>query len=168
MSVQLSYAINPDAGFQGLLAEPSSPHRTDSGVIQVGGSITRAPRPGDAVYYNTTENAFEVPTSGAQSLLVNGILTYRKDQVANADSIVEFADGDEVEIITVGVIWLTAGGAVEYGNQVEYQRGDYKWDAKTRVTAIADILPFPVFSVNRFASADTNLFKAAIGYGRAI
>lgn len=166
-TIQQTYNVNPGRGFPGLLAEPSAPHRTDSGVLHVPTNGT-VPKPGMALYYDAAQNAFRLPTDAATTRAVVGILSYRKDDVANASQQVVFKDKDEIELITVGVVWVTAGGAVEYGQQVVWQHGDQKWDALARVTTIATMHSLPIFSVNRFAVADGGLFKAAIGYGRAI
>ena len=168
MTVQSTYEINPDTGFIGDLAEPSAPHHVDSGVIHVPAAATRIPRPGDPVYYDTTENAFAIPTTQAQTIAAFGVLTYRKDQVANADSFVEFADEDEVEVLDFGTIWVELGSAAEYGQQISWNRADFKWDPVTRITATADLYIRPVEMVGRFAGVDTSIVKARIGYGRVI
>ena len=168
MAVQTSYEINPDRGFPGSLARPTEPHALDSGVMVVPAAATRNPRPGDAVYWDATNNGFAIPTTNAHLLLVCGILSYRKDQVANVDSIVEYVNGEEVEVGVLGTFWVTAGGAVEYYSQLEWQHGDYKWDAKSRVTTIATIVSVPIVCVSRFAGADTEIVQARIGYGRVI
>ena len=121
--VQQTYDVNPDIGFAGSLAEPNSPHRVEGGVLHVPAAATRMPRPGDELYYDTTENQWAIPTSAAQSLLVAGILSYRADTVANASSILEFADEAEIEIATMGVWWAVAGSAMEYGTICSWDRG---------------------------------------------
>ena len=167
-TIQRSYSINPADGFPGVLAEPSAPHHLESGLMYVPASATRNPRPGDAVYYDTTENAFAIPTTAAQSLLVCGILSYRADKVANASSIVEYLDGEECEVGDLGTFWVTAGAAMEYGQIIAWDRADFKWDPAARVTAIADIVPYPIVCASRIAAVDTGIAKARIGYGRVI
>lgn len=166
--VQKSYDINPDVGYAGDIARPSEPHSLDSGLISVPSAATRNPRPGDAVYYDTTANAFAIPTTAAHSLLVCGILSYRADTVANAASILEYGDGDEVEIGVFGTFWVPAGSAVEYGQMISWDRTDFQWDADARVTAIASILPNPIVCVSRKAGAADDMVQARIGYGRVI
>ena len=167
MVVQRSYSINPDRGFPGTIAEPNSMKRIEAGVMRVP-AAGDTPRPGYAVYYDATNNAWALPTNAATSLRASGILSYPADTVANAASIVEFKDGDEIEVITNGVVWLVAGGATERHQQVHWDRSDFKWNTLARVTAVADMYTNPVESVNRVAVADEGLFKAAIGYGRVI
>ena len=170
MAVQSSYAVNPDVGFLGSLAEPNSPHRVEAGVLHVPSGAARAnPRPGDSLYYDTTENAWACASTAAQSLSAAGILTYRADDVANVNSFVQYSDGDEIEIATMGVFWLIAGGAIERSGQVEWDiASPFDWNALSRQTGITALRVFPVFSANRDAVAAAGIFKAAIGYGRVI
>ena len=169
MSVQQSYSINPPVGFPGQIAEPNSPTRVERGTLQVPASATRAnPRPGDHLYYNNTQNAWQVPTSAATQLQVGGILGYRADDVAASNDFVQYSDGDEVEVITMGVVWVVAGGASERGDIVVMQTDDWQYDAVTRVTAVTDIQEMPTVNYQRGAVASGDIFKVAIGYGRAI
>ena len=168
--IQQNYAINPDVGFNGGLAEPNSPHRIEAGRLHVPAGATRAnPRPGDALYYDTGQNAWAVPTDAAQSRIASGILTYRADTVQTADSFVQFSDNDEIFVATMGVYWLVAGGAVERDQLVSWDRASpFDWNVAARAADHASIANVPVFSVNRDAVAASALFKAAIGYGRVI
>lgn len=166
---QTSYEINPDIGFAGKLAEPNSPHRVEAGILHVPSGATRMPRPGDVLYYDTTENQWAIPTSAAQSLLVGGILSYRADTVANAASILEFADEAEIEVATMGFWWAVAGSAMEYDAICSWDRSDFKYDTDARVTAVASIVPYPMVCKQRGGvSADGDLFKLALGIGRVI
>ena len=167
-TVQQTYNINPNFGFPGAIAEPSAPHALDSGVINVPTAATRTPRPGDAVYYDTTNNAFAIPTTAAQSLAVVGLLSYRRDQVATANSIIQFADGEEVEVAVFGTFWVTAGSAMEYGQAISWDRVDFQWDPYARVTDIASIVQVPIVCVSRLAVAANGIAKARIGYGRVL
>ena len=166
-AVQTNYSINPDRGFPGLLAQPSAPHALDSGVLHVPGTATRKPQPGDAVYYDATEDAYAVPTTAAHSLAVCGILSYRQDTVADADSKVKFDDGDEVEVAVLGGFWVTAGSAVEYNQLLAWDRADYLWDTLTKPAAFADLVTNPIVCVSRHGVAANGLAIARIGYGRA-
>ena len=168
MTVQTTYDINPGPGFAGGLAEPSAPHFIDSGVLHVPAGVTRFPTAGDAVYWDTTENAFAVPTSAAQSILATGILTYRQDTVQTQAGATEFVDGAEIEVGIFGSFWVIAGGAVEWGNQLQWDRTDYKWDALARVTAVTAMHIRPVEMASRQAGVDTSIVKARLGYGRVI
>ena len=167
MTLQSSYTINPAVGFPGQIAEPNSPHRVEAGSMRVP-AAGDTPRPGYAVYYDTTNNAWALPSNAATSLRASGILTYRADVVANSSQQVTFADGDEIFVVTMGILWLVAGGATERHQQLHWDRSDFKWNTLTRVTAVADMYTNPVECVNRQAVADEGLFKAAIGYGRTI
>ena len=169
--VQQNYEVNPALGFAGSLAEPNSPHRIEAGVLNVpSGTPDRAnPRPGDALVYNATNSAWQVPTSAATSLRVAGILTYRADTVANASSILEFGDGDQIEVMTMGVIWLLAGGGITRDDLVQWDVATpFDWNVLTRPAAFANLVDLPIHSVNRQDAAAADLFKAAIGYGRVL
>ena len=165
-SVQQSFNINPESGFPGDIAQASAPHVLDSGVINIPTSATRNPRPGDAVYYDTATNAFAIPTSAAQSHAVVGILSYRKDQVANANSIVEYADGDECEVGIFGGFWVKAGEALEYGNLLSWSRTAFDWEVLTAPANFAALVNYPIACVSRKAVADGGIAIARLGYGR--
>lgn len=177
MAVQRSYDINPARGYPGALARPSEPHALDSGVIHVPANA-RNPRPGDALYYDEAENAFAIPTSGAQSGLVCAILSYRADQVANAESIVEYSDGDEIQFARLGTFWVRAGAAMEYGQRIAWDRADYEWDpvadpalaanpSIATVNALLEALGrYPIVCVSREPVAASGIAQAQIGYGR--
>ena len=168
-TVQQSYSINPDIGYPGQIAEPNSPTRIEVGVLHVDSAATRAnPRPGDAVFYNNGENAWQVPITAADQLAVGGILTYRADTVAATNNFLQFSDGAEIFVCTVGVVWVIAGGASERGDNLVMQTDDWKWDVAARVTTVAAMHEMPIQNVSRTAVVDTGLVKAAIGYGRAI
>ena len=183
MVVQGTYEINPDRGFPGDLARPTEPHALDSGVIHVPAAAPRKPRPGDAVYYNTTEDAYAIPTTAANLAVVVGILSYRKDVVQSgaARDTVEYSDGAEVEVGVHGTFWVTAGSAIEYGGRIIWDIADYKWDALTIpavaganvaavVTSINATLTAygrtPIACVSRQAVAADGLAQARIGFGR--
>ena len=169
MVIQDSYSINPDRGFPGTIAEPNSPTRVERGVLHVDTGAARAnPRPGDSLFYNNGQDAWQVPITGADQLSVTGILTYPADTVANAASFVQFSQGDEIEVITMGVVWVIAGGGSERGDILVMQVDDWKYNNTARVTAVADMHEMPIQNFSTDAVVDTNLVKAAIGYGRAI
>ena len=168
MSVQQSYSINPAVGFPGEIAEPSSPHRVEYGVLHVASADTRAnPRPGDALYWDDTNNAWRVAHNAATQLTLQGILSYRIDDIAGSDSILQYRSGDNIEVITMGVVWVTAGGAVERGQQIQMQTNDWKYNSVTRASAIADMIIVPVVCFSA-SGTDNAIVKAAIGYGRVI
>ena len=167
-AVQQSYTINPGKGFPGAIAEPSAPHSLDSGTIYVPSSATRNPRPGDAIYYDATNDGWAIPTTAAQSLLVTAILSYRQDEVANASDIVEYENGDEIQFVVFGTVWGVAGTAIEPYGQVEWDRADFKWNANARETTLANLLPVPMYYAGRSAAADGDTIKIRVGYGRAI
>ena len=173
-SLQQNYEINPPFGFVGQIAEPNSPNRVEKGVLHLAAADPRGvaaqdgARPGDSVYYDQTNDGWRVARSAATQLLVGGILGYRQDDIASADGIVAFQDGDEIEVITMGVVWVVAGGASERGDIMVMQTDDWKYDNTARVTSVATMYETPIVNYSRDATADTNIVKVAIGYGRAL
>ena len=168
MTIQGNYSINPEVGFAGFIAEPNAPTYIKQGRLHIAtGDGRQNPRPGDAVRWDSTNNAWRVPHNAATELLVSGVLTYRQDDVARADSRLLFADGDQVFVMLMGVIWVVAGGGVEQDDQIAYQNGDSKYNSVTRVTAIASLYqkPFVCYSAS---GVDNAIVKAAIGFGRVI
>ena len=167
MALQNNYSVQQRVGIAGLIAEPNSPFRMESGTLHVPTPGTsRNPRPGDALYYDTTENEWAIPTTAAQSLIVSGILSHRQDAVANDSGVVEFEDEAEIEVVTMGVVWLTAGSAIEYGALIAWDRSDYAWDALTTPAAFANLVDYPISCFERGGASANDIFKAAIGYGR--
>jgi hypothetical protein len=168
MTVQTTYDVNPGRGFPGGLAEPSAPHFIDSGVLHVPTGQAHIPTAGDAVYWNTTENAFATPVDAASSVRATGILTFRKDIVQTQAGATEFVDGAEIEVALFGCFWVVAGTAVEWGDTLTWDRGDFKWNAFARVTTISTMHIRPVEMASRMAGVDNSLVKARIGYGRVL
>ena len=172
MAVQETFSINPEIGFIGTIAEPNSPTRIERGLLNIPAAATRQlVRPGDAVFYNTGDNAWQVPDNAANSLVAAGILTYRADTVASATSDLYLGSGDEIEVVTMGVVWVTYGAVVERNGQVRMQTGTggdaFQWISVTRATAVSDMYTNPMQCYS-LLTADNAIGKVAIGYGRAL
>ena len=191
MVIQRTYEINPEVGFVGDLARPSEPHALESGILHVPTSATRTPRPGDALYYDETENKFAIPTTAAQVRATIGILHYRRDAVVDEGDVVEFMDDTEIEVAVFGTFWVKAGSAMEYGQRIDWATDDYLWDpvtvpsaitalaaaptmanVNTALTeigaAIASLGRLPIVCVNRHPVAANGIAQARIGYGRIL
>ena len=185
-SIQQTYSIYPEIGYVGTLAQPTSPHATASGLIHVPSSGD-APRPGDALYYNRSENQFALPLSGSSAAAVAsrnavcGILGYRMDTVATEDDIVEYSDNDEIQFFVMGAVWIRAGTAMEYGDLLEWQTDDRRWDVVNRTpvaganiaavitsvnAALNELGRYPIVCVSRDPVAAGGLAMAQIRYGR--
>ena len=179
MVIQTNYSINPGIGTPGVLVRPTSPHAMDSGQIRVPTS-GRNPQPGDAIYYDRTNNRFALPIDDATNRLVCGILGYRFDTIQEDDQTIQFDNDDFVQIFTMGTVWVRAGDAVEWGDLLRWQTDDYKWNAHTRATlstsdtytdaavnaVIADLGRYPIVCVSPEPVADEGIAMAQIGYGR--
>lgn len=136
--VQLDYDINPQVGFVGAIAYGHGPDPViDLMPIQVPAS-GRNPRPGDAVYWDTTNNGLAVPTSADETELTCGIITYYPGQVAdtltatptgaNSPQFVEYEDGEIAPVLVSGAIWLLAGAALEYAQSLWWERTNFDWE----------------------------------------
>ena len=86
---------------------------------------------------------------------------------ANSATYVEYTDGEVMPIVVLGTVWLVAGGALEYGNQIIQNFADRDWIAGTNAqpAAVTNILRTPVTCVD-VAVTDTSIFKGRVGYGR--
>lgn len=166
MGVQQSYNVNPSSGFPGDVARPSEPHGLDSGIIIVPSGATRKPRPGDAVYYDDTNNGFAIPTTAAQLLTVCGILSYRADQVARSTSILEFNNGDEIEVGVFGTFWVKAKSAIEYDDLIAWDVATFDWASLAAPAAFANLVNYPITCVSRLAVAANGIAQARVGFGR--
>ena len=178
-SVQTSYQINPELGFPGDLARPNEPHSLDSGTLHVPTGATRKPRPGDALYYDTGQNKFAIPTSAAQVQNVVGLLHYRKDRVQNVNSTLEFENNAEIEVAIFGTFWVVAGSAIAYDARIDWDHQDFKWDpapelslpngygaATVKAAIEAALGRVPIVCATRGgASTDGQIIEARIGYG---
>ena len=168
MAVQNAFNVNPEVGYLGQCSRPGSPKATEAGVLSVPAAATRIPRPGDALFWHATSDAWRIPTSAAQSLLVTALLTYRVDTVQGADSILQFVDGAEIEVATMGFYFVQAGTAIEPQSNVHWDRSDYKYNTFARQTAVADLLPVPFTYHGRTAAADEDIIEISLGFGRII
>ena len=196
MVIQRNYEINPEVGFVGDLARPDEPHALESGLLHVPDAATRMPRPGDALYYNETENRYAIPTTAAQVLATIGILHYRRDAVVATGATVEFGDGAEIEVAVFGTFWVSAGSAMEYGQRIDWDIADFQWDPSGAITvaAVTDVAAnsavaintakdaiiasaqdaidalgrLPIACVSRHPVAANGIAQARIGYGRIL
>ena len=168
MSVQNVFNINPEVGFIGQCSRPGSPKTSEAGILFVPTAATRFPRPGDALLWDTTNDAWRVPVNAAQSLLVTALFTYRVDVVQAEDSTLTFRSGAQIEVATQGFYFVRAGGAIEPTSIVHWDRADYKYNASIRVSAIANIVPVPFVYHGGGAAADEDIIEVSLGFGRAI
>ena len=168
MAIQASYAINPEPGFPGAIAEPNSPHRLEAGYLVTGGARTN-PRPGDGLFYDTSANGWRTPNSSSESVRLTGVLSYRADHVATADSFVQFAAGDEIQVITMGVFWAPVTSDTDYNSQLMWDRGSpHRWNSQGRVTSVNSMHEVQIYALNRFPASAGDIIKMAMGYGKAI
>ena len=100
----------PGVGKPGEIAD-NAPHYVTAGVAHVA-SGTRAPRPGDAVYYDNANDGWVVSTSDANNEAVRGVVRYIPGTVPTAtvgggdDDAIQYGDGDSLEVVHDGVVYL--------------------------------------------------------------
>lgn len=176
MTFQIQYDINLQRGYNGSLAEDAGPFQVDRVPAQVP-SGGRIPRPGDSVYWDSTNNGAATVTSGDQQESAFGIVTYfpgilgsRLSAVpsgANSDTFVEYADGDIMPVIVMGTVWLLSGGALEYGDQIVQHSTDRDWVTGTNAQpSNLNVLIRSAVHCIDVSVADAGIFKGRIGYGR--
>ena len=136
---QQNYNINPERGFPGMLARPSEPHATGSGLMGVGGT-PNTPAPGDPVYYDASTRRFRTPVDDEHFYQVCGILGYRVDQVATSDSTVRFSEGDEIQFFSLGTIWVRAETTLNYGQAIHWNGSTQRWLSDSRLPVIDTFL----------------------------
>ena len=176
MAFQNQYDVNPQIGYVGAIARDKEPYAIDLLPVQVP-SGGRNPRPGDAVYWDSTNNGAAVPTTAALSEQVFGIVTYYEGVVAgslsstpsgaNSPQFIEYADGQNMPVVVMGTVWTLAGGAIEYSNLVRWNITNFDFEALTTPASFADMLWRPIECVS-IVVADTNIFESRIGFGRAL
>ena len=176
MSFQGAYEINPGRGYIGALARDAEPWAIDQVPAQVPTS-GRNVRPGDQVYWDTTNNGAAAVTDAAQQELAFGIATYFPGRVAeilssipsgaNSPNYVQYKDGELMPVLVMGTVWLLAGAALEYGTQIVQHATDRDWVVGTNAqpSNLNTLLKAPVHCVDT-AVTDASVFMARIGFGR--
>ena len=172
--IQINHALFQQAFLPGQHAMPNAPYFIMEGAIHVPSS-GRKPRPGDALYYNTTNDQWAYPTSAAQRALVRAIVTWDKSTLttslaaipsgSNSNQFVEYDDNQIAKIALVGIFAVTLGAATEAFAALISQ-ADFKWDPLTKPTALASVHENPVVALK--AGADGDIVPAMIGMGRVI
>ena len=117
-------------------------HLVIRGVVSTGSnSDDNKPRPGYPVYYNATDNRWQVPRSTAQIQQAAGILLYRPSDIVNDDKNIIYDDDTIVEIMIRGTVWVQAGTALNPFQAMTWDNDDEDWIARDDISidAIADI-----------------------------
>ena len=129
-AIQQQYRRHQQAGQPGWLARPNAPHAYDMG------EAGEALNPGDGVRYVAATNDWRKPTSTAERLEVQGIVSYdiaapsgaiTQATGQNASAQVEIADGSPIKVGVIGSFWAIAGGAIEYGDIVLFDQSNSNW-----------------------------------------
>lgn len=144
--IQSQYTRYQAEGWPGMNARPRVPCKTML-LKTYTANNGRKPRPGDAVMYDSTQNAVKVPTSDAEVRQVVGIVSYDVGTVqqsldstpsgANSNQYVEYASGSHALIYTFGVIYGIAAGAAEYGDLMRFNRTSNRWETYTETAVPA-------------------------------
>ena len=176
--VQIEFRLHQQAGWPGSLSRPNQPSAYDVGQLNVPAAATRNPRPGDAVYWNSTDNQYQLVTTSGNQLNTLGIIIYDAGTVqstlavalanANSEAFIEYLDGDTIKVGVMGTFYVQAGSAMEYGDLVDFDASDGKWDVRARSTTVAGIQLQPIVCVSRTPVVADAITEVRIGYGRAI
>ena len=174
-TIQQVYDLHQGILWPGQLANPKAPFHIINGIAHVPMN-GRTLRPGDGVYYDTTENQWAYPTTAAQSRMVRGIVTWDSSVVpsaadsipsgSNSPNFIEYKDNEVAKIGIMGIFGIRAGAAIEAFAQITQDRTDFEYDPVTRVAAIANMYTNPIQAME--PGADNGIIAAAIGYGRVI
>ncbi len=166
-TIQTQYNRYQQVGFPGQLARPNAPHDFDRGQAEV------ALSPGQGVFYNSTENKWQLPTSTAERLLVTAVVGYDTGTVqntitqpagANSDQQIVFAADSVVKLQTEGSVYIVLGGTLEYGQTVVYNQTTGRWIAAPAI--INDnitSLPKRVITLNSTGGADGDVVEVKLG-----
>ena len=150
-SIQRNFRRYQQKGWPGMLARPKEPHAFHPGIIYVPTGATRMPRPGDALYWDRTQNRYAIPTTAAELAEACAILSYDTGTVqqsldapptgANSEHFIQYKNGDRIKAGVFGTFFVESGEACEYDDLMAWDIADYKWDVadQAAAAAIADI-----------------------------
>lgn len=170
MPIQSNYETYQSRGFVGQEARGTPPACYETAAVHVptnGDNI----QPGWGVVWDTTEEQFKEPTSDAEQLAVQGIvgmdMTAKTTQLtsiptgANSMRRVEYADNAVVRVMTEGFMWVYAGGNVNFGDALVFDRADNQWKKLTTPTTIAG-LPQLCVTCRDVKGADNDLIEVHV------
>jgi len=132
---QSTYDVNQGDSFVGQLA-------SQPGSIVIPGTVNvpnngKKPQPGFPVFYNSSNDGWEVPTTAANIRRIQGIVLYRTTDIPNDSNVVEFDTDDLIDILIRGQIFLKAGGAFDPFTRITWDNGDEDWIAGAAPTVAA-------------------------------
>lgn len=127
MGIQSSFDIRANEGFPGMIAL-EYPHLAQNFQLTLANANAYM-KPGDVLVRKN--DTYTQKSQGDDDVLIVGILTSNFDDVravvTNDDDEVRFHTGDEVSCIIEGVVWVTAGAIVDWGNEVSFSAGTRKY-----------------------------------------
>ena len=157
-------------GYAGTLARPVPQACYEEGKLHVA-SGGDAVKPGWGLVYDQSEEKFKVPTTDAEELAVQGVCSYDMRAIpstlaatptnANSPQSVQFTDDALVRVCIEGVLFVRAGGNMEFGDALKFSRNDGKWDKIATPTTIAAIPRLSVICLTKKAK-DGDLIHARI------
>lgn len=129
------------------------------------------PRPGYPVYYNTTRNRWEVPTTAADIAQIQGVLLYRKNDRINDSGYTEYEDNTIADILIRGSLWVDSGAALNPMQRVTWDHSGADWiaGAVPTISALADLTGNAVSDINtgiNSLESNINNLIVALGYTR--
>lgn len=132
MTIQSTYSNYPGQGYAGQIARANEAYALDRGAA---GEAVKA---GAGVIYDGTSAV--KPTSAAEQLLVNAVVSYDVGVVASGA--IEYAEGDILKLAVGGVFYLTAGETLVYGDTLVYDYADDDW-VKAPAVTVDDVTSQP-------------------------
>lgn len=173
---QSAYGRYPGKGYPGTVALPNIPHIIHPGKLHVPTGATRKPRPGDALYYDATQNEWAIPTNAAELRQVTGVLHYDPGTIAmrgssapsgsNSPSFVEYSDEAPIWVGLLGAFYVIAGEGLEIEDHMIWDVASYKWDKRPdyAATAVANLANNQVATINTAKNAIVAAIQHAVEY----
>lgn len=135
-------------------------HLVIRGVVSTGShNDDRKPEPGYPVYYNRTDNRWQVPRTTTQIQSATGVLLYRPSDILNDDHEIVYDDDTVVEIMIRGTVWVESGTALAPFQAMTWDNGDEDWIARDELATdpITDIVAHTALTGNNAADINTAL-----------
>jgi hypothetical protein len=166
-TIQNIYAYGQQKGLPGQIARPTAPWDQD---LQV---VNEEVSPGMGVFYSAADDAFVLPTSAAERLLVTHIVSFDPTSSNEANSLltgnnnseVVFAAGSIAPLACFGSFFVTAGATLENEDPVVYNETTETWIKYEPSSPTANDIrkvPFTVYMDPNKTAADGDIIEVRI------
>ena len=165
--VQSSFNRRQPRGFPGQISRMKAPKVVEIGKLNIPSSTTYKLRPGDAVVWNSTNDAYQPVGSDAARLNIVGIVNWVGGSIGTP---IEYSDDDIIEVVEMGYVYVDAGAALERPALVGWEQESSDTQFRRWVTQATptDFTTTPIVPVEVMSpsSAAGDLIEVRIGYGR--